>query len=147
MSFDWRRAEHTVRNVETTTALFRANISYMVVPASLLVIVTSWLCKHTFKNVLLPLEYQFAEINFLRYFLESFGTFYFGDTEMFCQFREHDKYEKLDHIIWGNANRLSRSVKRLTVSRHPTATQTRCSRQMTQCVYIFNQTASINFPQ
>ena len=41
-----RRAEYTVRNVETTTALFRANTSpkrdlYMVVPASLLVIVTS----------------------------------------------------------------------------------------------------------
>ena len=30
-----------VRNVETTTALFTANTSYMVVPASLLVIVTS----------------------------------------------------------------------------------------------------------
>ena len=39
---DWRRAEYTVRNVENTTALFRANTSYMVVPASLLVIVTSY---------------------------------------------------------------------------------------------------------
>ena len=35
MFFSWRRAEYTVRNVETTTALFRANTSYMVVPASL----------------------------------------------------------------------------------------------------------------
>ena len=38
-----RRAEYTVGNVETTTALFRANTSYMVVPASLLVIVTSYI--------------------------------------------------------------------------------------------------------
>ena len=34
-AFSWRRAEYTVRNVETTTALFRANTSYTVVPASL----------------------------------------------------------------------------------------------------------------
>ena len=38
----WRRAEYTVWNVETTTACFRANTYYMVVPASLLVIVTSY---------------------------------------------------------------------------------------------------------
>ena len=42
----WRRAEYTVRNVETTTALFRANASYMVAPASLLVIVTSYYPHH-----------------------------------------------------------------------------------------------------
>ena len=40
--FSWRRAEYTVRNIETTTALFRANTSYMVVPTSLLIIVTSY---------------------------------------------------------------------------------------------------------
>ena len=40
-AFSWRRAEYTVRNVETTAALFRANTSYMVVPASLLVKITS----------------------------------------------------------------------------------------------------------
>ena len=45
-AFSWRRAEYTVRNVETTTALFRANTSYMVVPASLLVIVTSYYPHH-----------------------------------------------------------------------------------------------------
>ena len=38
--------QYTVRNVETTTALFRANTSYMVVPASLLVIVTSYYPHH-----------------------------------------------------------------------------------------------------
>ena len=38
-----RRAEYTVRNVETTTALFRANTSYMVVLASLLVITSYFL--------------------------------------------------------------------------------------------------------
>ena len=40
--FRRRRAEYTVRNVKTTTALFRATTSYMVVPASLLVTVTSY---------------------------------------------------------------------------------------------------------
>ena len=37
---------YTVQNVETTTALFRANTSYMVVPASLLVIITSYYTHH-----------------------------------------------------------------------------------------------------
>ena len=45
------RTEYTVRKVKTTTALFRANTSpkrdlYMVVPASLLVIVTSYYPHH-----------------------------------------------------------------------------------------------------
>ena len=39
-------SEYTIRNVETTTALFRANTSYMVVPASVLVIVTSYYPQH-----------------------------------------------------------------------------------------------------
>ena len=50
-AFSWGRTEHTVRNIDTTTALFRANLSlyrdlYMVVPASLLKIVTSYYPHH-----------------------------------------------------------------------------------------------------
>ena len=51
----WRRAVYTVRNVETTTALFRANTSYMVVPSSLLVIIAycivllTWITCYNFK--------------------------------------------------------------------------------------------------
>ena len=58
-----RRAEYTVRNVKTTTTLFRANTSYMVVPVSLLVIVISYY-PHRAKLQTLPkcISYKISDI-------------------------------------------------------------------------------------
>ena len=81
--FSWRRAEYTVQNVETTTALFRANTSYMVCT-----------CKFTSDSYFL-FKTQHGRIPMDPAILAAIGH---------CFIAKQKKIKNTDARLWGDAH-------------------------------------------